>query len=222
MYETWRDLIDEREEDHPAHLVQAVNAINTYLENEEDDGIAWTLLSEALYWLGEYATSDEDKEKFHAQGVKAGERAVSFSEEDVAAHLWYAANMGSHGLIKGIMSSLFYIKPIEKHGSLALEMEEDFFFGAPLRLMGRFYHQCPPWPVGPGDKKKALSLLNRAVELAPEFLLNRYFLALLLKDMKRKAEAQSHLEAITVSDDLDVYPVYQAMVQSWAREALKG
>ena len=218
MYQEWRDRMDEREDDHPQILQSLQSDMQTHLRDQDDDGIAWTMLSECCYWLGEYSENEPEKLKAHELGVAAGERAVALSDEDVASHLWYAANMGSHGLMKGIMSSLFYIKPIEKHGVRALKMEEDFFYAAPLRLMGRFYHQCPSWPVGPGDKNKAIELLERAVDLYPDFLLNLYFLASVYLDKRKREKAKVLLETVMNTEDPEPYPMYQAMVQSWARD----
>ncbi len=220
MYQAWRDQIDNREDDHPNNLIKVRDEIDAHLADESDDGIAWTMLSEACYWLGEYDTDDSKKEAAHQQGVRAGERAAIYSEDDVAAHLWYAANMGSHGLIKGIMSSLFYIKPIEKHALIAVDLDEAFFFAAPLRLLGRFYQQCPGWPVGSGDKNKAIDLLKSAVELSPEFLLNRYFLATVYAEKRKRGQAKELLTEIASVTDLEPYPMYQEMVQGWAKNLL--
>jgi len=180
-------LLENREAQLPGNLEKARILFREGIE--EDAPAAWTGLSETCFWLGEYSCSEKEKEGHFAEGVQAGKEAVKLGANWVDTHLWFAANMGSHGVVRGIMSSLFYLKDLEKHGNLAIEIEEDYFFGAPLRLMGHFYHKCPGWPIGSGDLKKGIQLLERAVEIGPSFILNQFYLAqaYLAKRMKKQA-----------------------------------
>ena len=214
-----RRLLDTREADHPAHLQKCREMLLPELEGARRAEAA-TLLSEALFWLGEYSSSKKEKENYHQEGVEYGGISVALDGGRVAPNLWYAANMGSHGLARGIMSSLFYIKDIEKAGSRALALDEAFFYGAPLRLMGRFYHQCPPWPVGKGDLKKAVSLLEKAVATGPDFLLNHLYLAEVYLAKRNKVRARELLTEILQAEPR-VFPVYQGQIQTQARELMK-
>jgi len=186
-------LLENREESYPDNLQKARTL---FIEGrEEDEPAAWTGLSESCFWLGEYSTDSGEKDKYHAEGVEAGKKSVELASEWVDAHLWFAANMGSHGMVRGIMSSLFYLKDLEKHGKLAMEIDESYFYSAPLRLMGRFYHQCPGWPIGSGDISKSIKLLEKAVETAPEFILNHVYLSEALIAKKKKSRAREVLES---------------------------
>ena len=98
-------------------------------------------------------------------------------------------------------------------------MDKKFFYGAPLRLMGRFYHQCPGWPIGSGDTNKALKLLTEAVKLGPEFMLNHLYLADILYLKRKKDQAAELIEQIvdTMPEDTP-YPKYHLIVQDLAKQ----
>ena len=150
------------------------------------------------------------------RSVEVGKKAVEAAPDSVAAHLWYASNMGNHGMIRGMMSSLFYLGPIEKHGKRAAELDETYFYAAPLRLLGRFYHQAPGWPVGSGDHKKALECLKKAVQIAPDFGFNRTYLADLYIAKNKKAEAKALLEAVlAIPED----PKIKILQQTFRKDA---
>lgn len=219
MLDRAKALIQNREDDHPNLLLEARDLLLEFNENDSA-GHPYTLLAEALFWLGEYSEDKSEKERYFGEGVEHGKKAVNLDPESVASHLWYAANMGAHGLVRGIMSSLFYLGPIDQHGKKALALDESFFFGAPLRLMGRYYHQAPGWPVGKGDLGKAIKHLEKAVQAGPTFLLNHLYLAEAYLAKRKKAEAKAMLDQIADAKIAD-FPVYQNNIKTQA-EALRA
>lgn len=212
-------LLLDRETDFPEHLYQAKEFF-LELTGGKQAGLAYTRLSETMFWLGEYAAERSDQEEFHGEGVEFGKSAVRLNGKDAAAHLWYAANMGAHGVARGVMSSLYYLKDIEKHGKRALELDETHFHGAPLRLLGRFYHQAPGFPIGPGNTRKAVELLERAVQAGPKFLLNHLYLADAYITLRRRDEARALLKKILDAPEPKQFADYQGMVQHQAMELL--
>jgi tetratricopeptide (TPR) repeat protein len=213
-------LMMEKEKRHPENLLEACSLLRTELDGKYKKQ-ASVALCEALFWLGDISTVNREKEKYHGEGVEIGKKAVELNDGSAAAHLWYAANMGSHGVARGIMSSLFYLGDIEKHGMRAIELDESFFHAAPLRLIGRFFHQCPGWPIGKGDVNKGIEYLRRAVDLGPDFMLNHYYLADALIAKRRKKEARELLQQLIDTKEFKVMPKYQANLQEQARVLLK-
>lgn len=212
-------LLAKPEEDYPKNLLKARELFLAEKGGAHSKKIP-TLLSETLFWLGELAVTKEDEEKYHGEGVEYGKESVAI-EDSVEAHLWYAANMGAHGVARGIMSSLFYLGDIEKHGKRAIELDERFFHAAPLRLMGRFYDQCPGFPIGKGDKNKAIKMLERAVELGPDFLMNHYFLADVYLAKRKKREARAVLDKMLAVENYALMPSYMKGIQDLGRKLLK-
>ncbi|MCB1317957.1 MAG: hypothetical protein KDK27_18460 [Leptospiraceae bacterium] len=214
-------LLAERELNFPENLLKAREIYLEALKNNEKDAEAVTQLAQIMFWLGEYSDSDSDKEKYFGEGVEHGKKAIELNPDSVAAHTWYASSMGSHGLVRGIMSSLFYLGPIEKHAKKAVELDESYFEAAPLRLLGRFYHQAPGWPVGPGDNKKAQELLERSIEVGPEFAFNQVYLADLYISKGKKDDARKMLEAALALPERSNMPIHYQRSQAQARSLME-
>ena len=221
MSDEAKELIKKREENFPEGLLKAKDIL---LDKAKDDSAlpeASLLLSETYFWLGDYSEAKEDKDKYFKEGVDWGKTSVEKNPDSAAAHMWYASNMGQHGLVQGIMKSAMYMGPIEKHGKKSVELDEAFFYAAPLRLMGRFYHQAPGFPIGPGSNSKAEKMLKKALEIAPEFAYNQLYMADLLISKSKKKEAKELLEKIATMPALDGMAKLHERVQKEAQELLK-
>lgn len=214
------ELLEQPDVNYPTNLEKAAKIFESHLNGPKKNR-ALTLLSETYFWLGDIAREKADKERFHSQGVEYGKQSVLGEPNNVASHMWYSANMGSHGMARGIMSSLFYLGDMEKHGLKAMELDKTYFFGAPLRLMGRFYHQCPGWPVGKGDTAKGAKLLQEAVNIGPEFILNHLYLADVLIDRRKKREAKAVLEEALRTNEFTVMEHYQRNIQKGCNNMLQ-
>lgn len=196
MSEEISKFIQSREENFPDGLLKAKELLEAQIKEDSNNAKAYLQLSEVLFWLGDYSENKDDKNKFFEEGVAAGKIAVEKNPDSAAAHMWYASNMGQHGLIQGIMKSAMYMGPIEKHGKKSMDIDENYFDGGPLRLLGRFYHQAPGFPIGPGNNSKSLKMLEKAVEKGPNFAYNHLYLADLLISKSKKKEARLLLEKI--------------------------
>lgn len=212
-------LLETRDQDYRGRLDEAIHLFRGEL-NTVNAGRAQTGLSEAFFWLGDVATEKRDEKKYHGEGVTHGEKSVRLAPDAIETHFWYAANMGAHGVANGIMSSLSYLDPLQKHGNISLEMDRDFFFAAPLRLMGRFYHQVPGFLVRGNPNKQADDMLREAVERGGDFFLNHLYLAEFLRDNRGKKEARQLLEGI-LDQQPTVYPNYQKNVLAECRKLMR-
>lgn len=94
------------------------------------------------------------------------------------------------------MQSLAMISPIKAAAEKALEIDADYFYGGPWRVLGRLYHKAPGFPFSIGNTKKAVECLEKAVNSGPKFYLNRLFLAEAYISNREKAKAKEHLEWI--------------------------
>lgn len=216
-----QDLIDRREQNYPANLEKAAELLSGSLEQGGERGAILADLTQAYFWLGDYATDKAKREEYFGKAVEWGKQAVEAAPDSVKAHLWFAAAMGSHGIERGIMSSLFYLGPIEKHGKRAMELDQAYFDAAPLRLLGRFYHQAPGWPLGPGDLKKSVQTLQKAVELAPGFPHNHLYLGEVLAATGKKDDGKKCVQHVI---DMPARPGLEILfqrVQDEARETIQ-
>ncbi len=195
IFEQVRKLIDERELDDD-NLETARDELFTLVEEDSECDWAYGLLSEINYWFGEYAADAADKIAFFNEGVECGKTGTEINEDSLESNFWLAVNSGSYGQEKGIMQSLAMISPIKAAAEKALELDENYFYGGPWRVLGRLYHKAPGFPFSIGNGKKAAECLEKAVDLGPKFFLNRLFLAEVYLSNRDKAQAKEQLEWI--------------------------
>lgn len=155
---------------------------------------AFGLLSEIQYWRGEVSSDAGEKTKLYEAGVEYGKKGCSIDEQNIESQFWLGVNYGFLADVKGVLSSLFLIDPIEKCLSRSLEIDESYFYGGPHRAIGWFYHKLPPFPLSKGDSKKGLAHLEKALEFGPDFYLNHIYIAQILKSLGDKDKAREHLE----------------------------
>ncbi len=195
IFQKVRKLIDERELDD-ANLETARDELFAIVETDSECDWAYGLLSEINYWLGEYAEDANDKLAFFEEGVECGKSGIEINEDSLESNFWLSVNSGSYGQEKGIMQSLAMISPIKAAAEKALELDENYFYGGPHRVLGRLYHKAPGFPFSIGSNKKAIEHLEKAVNLGPKFFLNRLFLAEAYISNRDNAKAREHLKWI--------------------------
>lgn len=195
IYKKVRKLIDERELDDE-NLETARDELFALVETDSECDWAYGLLAEINYWFGEYAEDADDKIAFFDEGVECAKTGIEINEDSLESNFWLAVNSGSYGQEKGIMQSLALISPIKEAAEKALELDETYFYGGPFRVLGRLYHKAPGFPFSIGNTKRAVENLEKAVEIGPNFFLNRIFLAEACLSNRDKAKAREHLEFV--------------------------
>jgi tetratricopeptide (TPR) repeat protein len=153
---------------------------------------AWKL-ARADYWLGTHAPENE-RRTFLEAGVEAGRMAVATQPNRPEGHFWMAANMGALAESFGRRAGLKYRKPIKEELETVLRLDAPFLQGSADRALGRWYFKVPGW-LG-GDKKLAEEHLRRSLTYNPNSTSSHFFLAELMLDQGRKAEARDQLRRI--------------------------
>ncbi len=187
----------KQRESNSQNLPSAIQELLELTQKYPQSAIPYGLLAEAYYWMGEeHEIYNMDKHTIYHLGSEYGKKGAFLDDKSIESHFWLAVNYGLLGLEKGIMSSFFLLDPIEKHFKRSLEIQEDFFYGAPHRAYGWFLFQIPPWPIAKGDKRKALLHLEKALEFGYDFYLNHIYLTYIFLERKDKLNAKKHIEWI--------------------------
>jgi tetratricopeptide (TPR) repeat protein len=176
----------------PGNLEEAKRIL---LESVDTNPIAraYGLLAEVQYWKGEIA-SKEEKISIYEKGIEFGKKGVALDKDNIESNFWLGVCYGLLGEEQGIMSSFFLLEPIETCFTHSLKLDESYFYGAPLRSIGLFYHKIPGWPVSKGDNRKALSYLEKSLQYGPEFYLNHLYISWVYKALGNNAKYRHHLE----------------------------
>jgi tetratricopeptide (TPR) repeat protein len=153
---------------------------------------AWRL-ARADYWLGGHAP-EQERRKFLESGIEAARKAQALKPERPEGHFWLAANMGGLAESFGIRQGLKYRKPIREALERVLAIDPAFMQGSADRALGRWYYKVPG--LFGGDDKLAESHLRASLKYNEQSTITHFFLAELLIEKDRKAEARAELQTV--------------------------
>jgi len=153
---------------------------------------AWKL-ARADYWLGGHVPTPQ-RRAFLTRGIEAGRRAIAAAPNLPEGHFWTAANMGALAEASGIRGGLKYRRPIKDELEWVLRTAPEFLQGSADRALGRWYFKVPAF-LG-GSKALAEAHLRASLEYNPRSTASRFFLAELLLDEGRVADARAELQQV--------------------------
>jgi tetratricopeptide (TPR) repeat protein len=160
--------------------------------NPQDFEAAWKL-ARADYWLGGHAPEAE-RRAFLEQGVEAGQKAAALKPDRPEGHFWTAANMGSLAESYGLRAGLKYRKPVKEELETVLRLDPAFQQGSADRALGRWYFRVPG--LFGGGHKLAEEHLRASLKYNDNSTASHFFLAELLLDDGRTAEARAELQKV--------------------------
>lgn len=211
----------------------------------------WKLLR-SIYFQGEYVLQDDEErlalyerareiaDKGREQLAIAagmGSEPDSFKSDKVAAALadipdsaqvyfWSAVHWGLWGRYRGKMAAAKegVAKKIRNFTEVVIAIDEEIEEAGGHRVLGRLHSEAPKLPFFTGwvSRKKSVSELRRAIELAPQGLLTYYYLAeaLLEHFPDQEAEAVEILEDLVQRTPDPAYVVEQTQIIEDAKTLL--
>ncbi|HBN97562.1 MAG TPA: hypothetical protein DDZ66_14835 [Firmicutes bacterium] len=204
-FEAIEELIHTKE---VSKIQEAIDRLETHLEGKPEDGDALWLIAKAYLYLGDRL--DDHKEETFETGKAYAESAVEFLPTSPHPYFWQASLTGRIGQTRGILSSLFMVRPMKDALDQALELDEDY--ADAHWALSQLYHQAPGFPLSIGNKKLALQHAERAVELDPKNLDYQIQLAVALEYNGRKGEAILILEDLLANPALRQEPELKTQV----------
>ena len=178
--------------DEPARIDRA----RTLLEAEAaSNPSADTLaeLSRAWFLTGDFrARSDADRVAAYEQGARAAQRAIAAAPRSERAHLLLAFNSGRSAEIAGVTRALGLVGTIRQESETVLRLNPSSVEG--LILAGGLAAGMPK--LMGGDRAKAETLFNRALEVDPHHTGGRIELARLYVSQRRWSDAAHELQMV--------------------------
>jgi tetratricopeptide (TPR) repeat protein len=166
-------------------LAQSQEAIDGLLKQTPDDpGLLWRK-GRSLIRRGEKLEKKSERLAVYTEAEDVLKRAAAADPVSVDAHFWYGVAMGRYGETKGVIKSLFLIKPIRAEMSQVVALDPNH--GGAHRVLGEILWQVPGFAGG--DKKKALEEYETAVRLDPRYTANYDALAQAYVHFGRKDDA---------------------------------
>ena len=154
--------------------------------------VLWRL-ARAYWWKSTRIPKDDKKTRIEwLDRAKAiGDRAAKAAPANPDAHYWYAAAMAETGSARGILQSLFMVKPTRE--ALERGLAADPNHASCHYLMAELYLQLPGPPLSIGNKQKAVEEARLAVKYGPDSSSHWLVLGRALIATKQYGEARQAL-----------------------------
>lgn len=171
-----------------------------------DFDISWRV-ARLVYFYANFMSPENltksEKTKVFKYGFEAGRIAKELETKRVEGYYWYAINLGSYGLSKGIFSALNNAKPGRDALIEAAKIDPTYQWCGPLRILGRYYQEVPGGLISFGDKKIAEDYFQKAIQSCPDFRLNTMYLGILKKKAGEKMTALELFKKAQTLPDVD-------------------
>jgi hypothetical protein len=102
--------------------------------------------------------------------------------------------MGTLAESFGLRQGLKYRKPIKESLETVLRLDPAFMDGSADRALGRWYFKVPR--LFGGDRKLSEAHLRKSLTYNPDSTISHFFLAELLEDEGRKADARAEFQKV--------------------------
>lgn len=141
-----------------------------------------------------YQTPEKNQEAaFDALATNAAQVASAFPGK-AEPLVWQAIVLSSEAKAQGGLGALSKVKAARELLLAAEKIDPNALDGSIYGSLGSLYAKVPGWPVGFGDKKKAVEYFQKALAINPDSIDANYFYADLLADQGDYANAVQHLE----------------------------
>jgi tetratricopeptide (TPR) repeat protein len=132
--------------------------------------------------------------------IKAYEALIVQANAAVAQHpdsaellVWNGIIKSAFAGVKGGLGALAYAKEAKKSLEASLDINDKVLDGSAYASLGTLYSNVPGWPLGFGSDKKAVQLLQKALEINPDGIDPNYFYADHLLRKKEYEAAERYL-----------------------------
>jgi len=211
------ELLYNQQPRSQASVTRAAGLFEQAADTLHDDYLAQWEAAEALQFLAANETRSDLRRQYAQRGIVFARRARELKPDGVEACYWYALNVGWLADVDRAYG-LDAVTEMQSALNRAIELDERYDYGGPLRVLGILYLRTPQPPSSIGSPRKGLRLLQRAVSLFPDYPENYLYLAEALRDNKRVDEAKEALRKV-----LEAKPWADEQFESaqWKADALK-
>ena len=122
-----------------------------------------------------YQTPAKEQEAEFEKLAKGSAKIVAQYPKQAEPTIWHGIVEASHAGAKGGLGALSLAKSARKSFEDALSINPNALDGSAYTSLGALYYQVPGWPLGFGDDKKALELLQKGLALNPNGIDPNYF-----------------------------------------------
>jgi len=143
--------------------------------------------------VANYELDGDAQEAAFERLIEKADIAVASNPKSADLLIWNGIIKSSFAGAKGGLGALSLAKDARDSLEIALEVDDKALNGSAYTSLGTLYSSVPGWPVGFGNDKKAVQLLQKALEINPDGIDSNYFYADYLLSKKKFEEAEKYL-----------------------------
>ena len=143
--------------------------------------------------IANYQLKGDKQEAAFESLIERADAAVSSNPKSADLLIWNGIIKSSYAGAKGGLGALGLAKAARKSLEKALKVDDKALNGSAYTSLGTLYSSVPGWPVGFGSDKKAVQLLEKALEINPDGIDSNYFYADYLLQQKEFEKAEQYL-----------------------------
>lgn len=154
--------------------------------------------SRRAYGEARTATSKEERLKLSHQGIAYAQKCLKSAPQEPSCLYFETLNTGIY-IRNHIPNYQRGLKTMVRNCETLIQVRPDFEQAGCYRVLGNIYSQAPSFSLNPKnitqDLDKSLAYFREAVKLAPNYPLNRLFLAKVLEQTGENEAAKTELQA---------------------------
>lgn len=143
--------------------------------------------------IANYKLTGDEQEKSFETLIAQADAAVAGDPTSAELLIWSGIIKSTYAGVKGGLGALALAKEARDNLEAALKIDDQALNGSAYTSLGTLYSSVPGWPVGFGSDKKAVQLLEKALEINPDGIDSNYFYADYLLQKKEFEKAEQHL-----------------------------
>jgi len=143
--------------------------------------------------VANYQLSGDEQEASFEALIEYANAALAKNPKSPEILIWNGIIKSSYAGISGGLHALSLVKQARKSLQAAIKLDDTVLQGSAYTSLGTLYSKVPGWPLGFGSDKKAVQLLQKALEINPDGLDSNYFYADYLLSKKDYTQAERYL-----------------------------
>ncbi len=136
-----------------------------------------------------YQTPKDAQEDAFKALIEKAHQVTTASDNAPEAMIWEAISNSGYAKAKGGIGALKFAEKARDLLLASQKISPNALQGSAYTSLGSLYYKVPGWPIGFGDKKKARSNLEKALQVNPSGIDPNYFYADFLSEQGEHAKA---------------------------------
>lgn len=209
-----------------ANINKAIDAFNEALDRGIQPEQSAVYLLRSYYFKGMFTGMSEDRQKeIYGRGRTLGEKMMEKFPQSVPIKFWYGANIGRwakvYGFVKAATNGI--AQKLRRVCKDIIDLDPQYQGGGGYRILAQvhFYSPSIPLLMGWPSDEKALKLIEKALDIAPDHPTNRMLYAEILLEFDRNKEAKQQLQYILDMEPRPSFLVEDRYVKHRSRELLE-